>query len=55
MLAFVIRRIMQSAAVMLAVALIAFVMFRFVGDPVNQMVGVDTPRPRSSGCGNPWA
>jgi peptide/nickel transport system permease protein len=44
MLAFVIRRIMQSAAVMLAVALIAFVMFRFVGDPVNQMVGVDTPQ-----------
>ncbi|MFY8115328.1 MAG: ABC transporter permease, partial [Rhabdaerophilum sp.] len=44
MLAFVIRRIMQSAAVMLAVALIAFLMFRFVGDPVNQMVGVDTPQ-----------
>ena len=43
MLAFVIRRILQSVAVMVAVALIAFVMFRFVGDPVNQMVGVDTP------------
>jgi peptide/nickel transport system permease protein len=44
MLAFVIRRIMQSAAVMVSVALIAFIMFRFVGDPVNQMVGVDTPQ-----------
>ena len=27
---------------MLTVALIAFVLFRFVGDPVNQMVGQDT-------------
>lgn len=43
MLAFVIRRVLQSVVVMVAVALIAFVMFRFVGDPVNQMVGVDTP------------
>ena len=24
-------------------ALIAFTLFRFVGDPVNQMVGIDTP------------
>ena len=44
MLAFVIRRILQSIAVMLAVATIAFAMFRFVGDPVNQMVGIDTPQ-----------
>lgn len=44
MLAFVIRRILQSIAVMLAVGLIAFTMFRFVGDPVNQMVGIDTPQ-----------
>ncbi len=28
---------------MLTVALLAFVLFRFVGDPVNQMVGQDTP------------
>ncbi len=27
---------------MLTVALLAFVLFRFVGDPVNQMVGQDT-------------
>ena len=44
MLAFVLRRLLQSLIVMLAVALIAFTMFRFVGDPVNQMVGVDTPQ-----------
>ena len=27
---------------MLVVALIAFTLFRFVGDPVNQMVGIET-------------
>jgi peptide/nickel transport system permease protein len=43
MLAFVIRRILQSLLVMLAVGAISFTMFRFVGDPVNQMVGPDTP------------
>jgi len=44
MLAFLIRRLLQSIAVMVAVAAIAFSMFRFVGDPVNQMVGIDTPQ-----------
>ena len=38
MLGFLIRRIVQSIFVMLAVALIAFLMFRFMGDPVNSMV-----------------
>jgi len=38
MLAFVIRRLVQAVLVMLAVALIAFAMFRFVGDPVNSML-----------------
>lgn len=42
MLAFVLRRLLQSVTVMLTVALIAFVMFRFVGNPVNQLVGQDT-------------
>lgn len=41
MLAFLVRRIIQSAFVMLAVALIAFLMFRFMGDPVNSMVAMD--------------
>jgi peptide/nickel transport system permease protein len=42
MLAFAIRRLLEAAIVMVTVALIAFVLFRFVGDPVNQMVGQDT-------------
>ena len=42
MAAVVIRRLLQAVLVMLVVALIAFTLFRFVGDPVNQMVGVDT-------------
>ena len=42
MLAFAIRRVFEAAFVMMAVALIAFTLFRFVGDPVNQMVGQDT-------------
>jgi peptide/nickel transport system permease protein len=42
MLAFVIRRAVEAVAVMLVVALIAFALFRFVGDPINQMVGLET-------------
>ncbi|MGJ8547744.1 MAG: ABC transporter permease [Sulfitobacter sp.] len=38
MLGFLIRRIIQSIFVMLTVALIAFMMFRFMGDPVNSLV-----------------
>jgi peptide/nickel transport system permease protein len=41
MLAFAIRRLLEGLVVMLAVALIAFVLFRYVGDPVHQMVGQD--------------
>ena len=48
MLAFVIRRLGQSVLVMLAVALIAFALFRFVGDPVYFMLGQDvTPEERA--------
>lgn len=43
MLAFIVKRSLQAVLVMLTVALLAFAMFRFAGDPVNQMVGVDTP------------
>jgi peptide/nickel transport system permease protein len=42
MIAFIVRRLFASVGVMIAVGLIAFAMFRFVGDPVNQMVGVET-------------
>ncbi len=43
MLAFIIRRIFQALGVLFAVGLIAFSMFRFAGDPVNQIVSIDTP------------
>ena len=42
MIAFIIRRLAQSVAVMLAVGLIAFSLFNYVGDPINSMVGQDT-------------
>jgi peptide/nickel transport system permease protein len=42
MIALIIHRIIQSIIVMLAVALVAFTLFRYVGDPVSQMVGQET-------------
>ncbi|HEX9391651.1 MAG TPA: ABC transporter permease [Usitatibacteraceae bacterium] len=38
MLAFIVRRLLQSVLVMLAVAFIAFSLFNFVGDPVSLML-----------------
>src|SRR3954454_9636023 len=47
MLAFILRRIGQAMLVMLTVGLIAFSLFRFVGDPVLFMLGQDaTPEQR---------
>jgi peptide/nickel transport system permease protein len=37
-----VQRLMQAVLVMLVVALIAFALFNFVGDPINSMVGQDT-------------
>ena len=42
MLSFILKRLLQSIVVMLTVALIAFSLFRYVGDPINNMVGQDT-------------
>ncbi len=42
MLIFILRRLAQSVAVLLAVGLVAFTLFRYVGDPINAMVGQDT-------------
>jgi len=42
MLSFIARRLLQSLLVMLVVSLIAFSMFRYVGDPISGMVGQDT-------------
>jgi peptide/nickel transport system permease protein len=39
MLAFIIRRIGQSILVLLFTGLVAFSMFRFVGDPIDNMLG----------------
>src|SRR5215213_1016259 len=48
MLAFILRRLGQAILVMLTVALIAFALFRFVGDPVIFMLGQDaTPEDRA--------
>ena len=47
MLAFIVRRLLQATAVMAVVALIAFSLFRYVGDPVLAMLGQDaTPEQR---------
>jgi peptide/nickel transport system permease protein len=42
MLAFILRRAIQAIGVMVVVGVISFSMFRFAGDPVNQMVSIDT-------------
>ncbi|MFN4089898.1 MAG: ABC transporter permease [Alphaproteobacteria bacterium] len=39
MLAFVIRRVVQAMIVVLVVAFLSFLLFNYVGDPVNNMVG----------------
>jgi peptide/nickel transport system permease protein len=41
MIAYLLRSVTQAALVMLAVAFIAFSMFRYVGDPVASIVGQD--------------
>ena len=39
MLAYIFRRALQSVVVLLVVGLVAFSMFRFVGDPVDNLLG----------------
>ena len=41
MLVFIIRRLIQAVLVMLTVSLLAFVLFRYIGDPVTIMLGQD--------------
>ena len=38
MLAFLLKRLVNAAGVMLTVAFLAFMIFRFVGDPVELML-----------------
>jgi len=42
MLAFLVQRLIQSIIVMLVVAFACFGLFRYVGDPINNMVGQET-------------
>lgn len=42
MFSFIAQRLVQSVLVMLTVALVAFSLFNYVGDPINNMVGQDT-------------
>jgi peptide/nickel transport system permease protein len=42
MLAFALRRMLQAIGVMIAVGVLSFAMFRFAGDPVSQIVSIDT-------------
>lgn len=44
MAAYVIRRLIQAILVMLVVAFVSFVLFNYVGDPVNNMVGQEATR-----------
>ena len=47
MFAFILRRLIQAVGVMLTVALLAFVLFQYVGDPVMIMLGQEgTPAER---------
>ena len=39
MLAYILRRVFQSAIVLLVVGLVAFALFRFVGDPIDNLLG----------------
>ncbi len=39
MLGYIVGRLAQAAVVMLAVALVAFLLFNYIGDPINNMVG----------------
>src|SRR3981189_2549330 len=42
MLAFTLRRAIQAIGVLIAVGIISFSVFGFAGDPVNQIVSLDT-------------
>ena len=41
MLAFILRRILQSIAVLLTVGVVAFSLFRYVGDPIAAVAAKD--------------
>ncbi len=42
MVAFILSRVLQAFIVMLGVAMIAFSLFNYVGDPISNLVGIQT-------------
>ncbi|HEY7610647.1 MAG TPA: ABC transporter permease [Alphaproteobacteria bacterium] len=42
MIGFILRRMIQAVVVLLVVSFVSFVLFNYVGDPINAMVGQDT-------------
>ncbi|MGF1526631.1 MAG: ABC transporter permease [Candidatus Competibacterales bacterium] len=44
MISYTLQRLLQALAVMLVVSFVAFVLFNYVGDPVNNMVGQEASR-----------
>lgn len=55
MLVFIIKRLGNAVLVMLSVALIAFLIFRLAGDPVELMVGSRPRRRIVPRCVSGWA
>jgi hypothetical protein len=51
---YILRRVFQSVLVLLVVGLVAFAMFRFVGDPIDTCWGRNARWPISSGCARAW-
>ena len=43
MIVFILARLLQAIPVLIAVGVIAFAMFRYVGDPIGAMLGQDYP------------
>ncbi len=41
MIAFILRRLLQAMLVLLMVAFLGFLLFQYVGDPINNMLGMD--------------
>ena len=55
MLSFIAQRLFQSLLVMLTVALIAFAMFRYVGDPRPPWWARTPRRNNVNNCASSWA
>ena len=50
MLAFILRRVMQSVVVLFVMSLIVFSMINLVGDPVDMLVNPESHPKKSTAC-----